>query len=305
MKHRTSGGWASTRRSAGYFTGKRLSMLIGLTVALFLLSACQSNGVFRPEADTATPGADFNGFPVTVSLPQLAANPMTFLNQPVRVSGEFTVKESTACEGSLRGPSILWTIVADEWQLNIAGMEELPSRLPEGTPLTLDGIFQQYVGPVGCGKRPESASVWFLRALQVVEPNPLPLVNGLNLTGLALASDLPGPSELPVEIEPTAEAPGPAPTNSDTGGTPVVDPTTTPTPTPTSAAPIASPPAPGATATATSTATPTATPTSTPESAEPSPTPDPAVSPTPEPPPPTPTPGGYPPFPTATPRSYP
>jgi hypothetical protein len=230
---------------------------------------------------------------------------MAFLNRPVRVNGEFAVKQSAACEGQVRGPSILWSIVADDWQLNIAGMHELPSRLPEGTPLTLDGIFQQYVGPVGCGKRPESASIWFLRVLQVVEPNPLPLVNGLDLPGIGLAFNPSDQTETPTEIDGTEEQPAAEATTSDTGVTLTPTPTATFTPTPTNAVPAASPPVSGVTATATSTATPTPTSTATPDSAGPTPTTDPAVTPTPGLPPPTATPDGYPPLPTRTPPSYP
>ncbi len=301
LKHRIRVRRGPVRPGAG----ERFFLLLLLASALILLSACRSRGVFRPGADAATPGADFDGFPATVTLPQLAANPMNFLNRPVRVSGEFTVVEPSACKGQLRGPAILWSIAADDWQLNVAGMEELPTRLPQGTLLTLDGLFQQYVGPVGCGKGPEAASVWYLRVLRVVEPNPLPLVNGLDLPGVGVALGLPEQTVTPATIEGTAAQPGAQATNSDTGATPASTPTASFTPTPTIASPLASPPVPGATITATSTATPSATPTATPEAAGPTPTPDPAATSTPALPPPTATSGGYPPLPTSTPHVYP
>jgi hypothetical protein len=165
--------------------------------------------------------------------------------------------------------------VAEELQLNAVGFENVLRLLAEGTPMTVTGIWRLYSGPVGCGKAPPDANVWFLAVDQIVEPNPLFGEGGVVLTVIAGSPpatlpplDLTAPT---LEATPTLTATVPlASPDAPPATAPAVLPTVgaSATATPTTTATLATPGTPTITATPTQTGTPGPSPT-----AGPSPTP--------------------------------
>ncbi len=59
------------------------------------------------------------------------------------------------------------------------GYEEVLKRLPDGLTMTVEGIWRQYDGPLGCGKEPGDGQAWYLQVERIISPNPLPLMDGV------------------------------------------------------------------------------------------------------------------------------
>ncbi len=212
-------------------------------ILLFLLAACQSenNNQIRPIRATPTPGTlYFSAVAKPVTFEEVAATPNQFLNQNIRVSGSFSALPKINCQ-PYRGPRISWALIDSGLQMNAVGFEKVVPLLPEDYPMTVEGIWRLYRGPLGCGKEPASDALWYLDVHKIVQPNPISIaLNG----GLVVAEESGG-----VVIQPTLPPVAPpveAPTST---ATPTPTPTTTMTPTATSTV----------TATVTSTPTPTAT----------------------------------------------
>lgn len=246
-------------------TQKRRILTIGIiaAVVIVLLAAgwlitrdnMRSLKPFRP---TATPGGiSLNNEAQSVTFEQLNANPATFRNQRIRVTNKFAPQPPPDCP-NYRGPVILWALVSDTFQLNGLGFEQILQLVPPGTPLTVEGIWKRYEGPIGCSQNPGYGQVWYLQVERIVRPNPLP---DFDITPPAENST---PEATPLPDGPTATPETgatavPLPTNQFT---PTAIRTGIPTATPTQTPP---PPANG---------TGTATPSSTPEDGRPTSPPD-------------------------------
>ena len=202
----------------------------------------------------------------------------------MRVSGAYTRLPNPPCE-PYKGPPTDWALVDVGLRLDVQGFSRVMELVPEGTDVTVIGFWQRYRGPVGCGKEPPSQTLWYLRAVQLVQPNPLPQLAGLPDEPLEPQEEgVPTPD---LEGAPTA-TPSPTPT-----ATPTPDGTNTPTPTPD----LTASPTPTEDPDVTRTPTPTATGDDQ-DTATPAPTTDPGATPTPGD-------GDGPPNPTSTPSDYP
>ena len=226
--------------------------------------------------------------PAAVSFVQLDANPALYRNNLVRVTGEFMPLDDPPCD-SFKGPDVDWALIDQDLRLDVQGFEHVMQLVSEGTQVTVDGFWQLYEGPVGCDKEPPRQTLWYLRAVQLVQPNPLP-----QLAALPQPEDQEDdPSTTPSTGEtptPTIDATASATPTSEFTPTPSLTPDMTASPSPT--------PEPVETPTPESEATPSPTPEGdeeeTPESeATPSPTPEGEEGDTPVPGP-TDTPSGYP-----------
>ena len=296
MDHYTPGQPTKTRPQPAHPHPGLLLLLLLLSLGL---AGCLGRGQFGPLRATATPRGDFSKSPITVTMSQLAADPYTFRDQLVQVSGTFAPPTMPACSTPYqRGPAVRWTLAADNLLLEVAGYNAIWPRLPEDLPMTVVGIFRRYTGPLGCGKRPPTETIWYLQALHIVSPNPLPLAGP------------PQPTAGTPIVPPTFPAGTPSPTpDQQTSPTPTL--TLTPTGTATLLPGITPSPTGSATPTPTTTATipagaspsPTSPPTTT-ATGTPAPTLPPGSTATPPPPGATNTPPGYP-GPTNTPGTYP
>lgn len=262
---------------------------LALALTLILLASCVPAPEFDSNRnDLETPGAMARQ-PAAVSFIELDANPQLYRNNLVRVTGAHMPLGELPCE-SYKGPPATWALVDEGLRLDVQGFTRVIQLLPEGAQVTVDGFWRRYRGPVGCGKEPPTGTLWYLRAVRLVQPNPLP----------ELAGAPPQPAGAREGATPTPE------TEGTPGATPTLLATETPTPTPLFT------PTPSLTPDLTASPTPTPEPDGTP-SATPSPTPeqDGEGTPTPSPTPNdgatlTPTPdGGGEPGPTSTPSDYP
>ncbi len=257
------------RRAIGWVSA--LFLLLLLMMAATALWPGSDSRLIKPFVPTET------AVPVTydapfepVSFPDLQANPELYRDQHIRVTGRYTRLTPPNCV-SFDGPVIRWGLIADDLQMNAQGLESLLHLIPADTTLTVEGVWRHYRGPSGCGKEPETASVWYLVVSRIVQPNPLPLpglppINGgavptMTATAVSGAQLTPTPTVNETAVTPTL--PGATPTQVFTitpPGVPTITPTdTTLTPNAT-ALPTASPTSVfdiPATATATATATPT------------------------------------------------
>jgi hypothetical protein len=199
--------------------------------------------------------------PAAVSFVELDANPAQYRGRLVRVSGEFAPLPDPPCH-PYKGPQVDWSLIDQDLRLDVQGFAQVMELVPEGTPVTVDGFWQRYQGPVGCGKEPAGQTLWYLRAVQLVQPNPLPQL-----------AELPGQPALPAETAPAPE------------GTLVPTPSATPTPgaTPTATPTLAETPTPDLTASPTATLLATSTATQGAETPTPSATPNPQETPSPTP----------------------
>lgn len=214
---------------------------------------------------------------VQVSFSELNDDPLAFLNKSIIVSGNFYPVDRENCL-KYTGPDIRWSLTAENLQLDILGFERLIGLIPVNTPMTAQGIWRLYQGPLGCGKGPPEGTAWYLEIKKIIQPNPLvgktgqgiPIIIDGGGQGLPiLTPTLPVEEVLPTVTDiftPTLQAtdeillptiegePSITPTEafeSTVTPTPPIQQTFTPAPTNT--------PVPGATATA---VTPTITPTS-------------------------------------------
>ena len=261
-----------------------------LLIFIFFLAACRGRGSFKPEQADATPAGDLVREPLVVSFEELDGDPRAYQNRLLRVTGALVQVPPLPCT-RVNGPVPQWALVGEELRLNGRGFERVLRLVPEGVELTVDGFWRRYRGPVGCGKEPPAETIWYLDAVRLVQPNPLPGLEGLLGSGLPRATIQPDGTLPGGETATPTATPSGTPTSTATGtatvtGTP---PTSTVTPSPTNgpeqtttrqATPTPSrTPRPGETLTATPSPTPTPTPTlagaNTPTVAPPSPTSEP------------------------------
>lgn len=265
--------------------------LFGLLASLFLLTGCRASGVFGPAGGMTAAPVEIVRRATPVTFAQLDDNPGAYEDQVIRVGGAYLKLPPPVCSPQ-RGPAFAWSLTnlvqtTGDWlRIDAQGFEDVLWLTPDGTPMTVEGYWRLYEGPLGCGKNAPREALWYLDVLRIVEPNPLPVFAGAG--GLTLT-----PGGLDVQIMPLATlTPAGAPTAAVPG-------TPGPTGAPATITPPGLPQTPTATPTATGTLAPGVTPTITPT---PTVTPTPAASPTAgSPPPPTPPDDGYPPPPSPQP----
>lgn len=150
--------------------------LLPLTLlAIIFLVACQQQGVFRPQTISVTPEyPTILGEPIIVTFSQLADNLERYQNNLIRITGDFQPLAQPNCAPE-RGPRTRWSLISENKQMRILGFEQVVVPLAwEGLTMTLDGVWRKYEGPVGCGKNAAPGVTWYLEAIQIVQPNPIP-----------------------------------------------------------------------------------------------------------------------------------
>lgn len=204
-------------------------LVLGLAFFILILAASSSGKQgtegLKPFRPSPAPVGTRSNQVQTPSFVELNGNPSAYENQRIRVSGALITLPPPECR-LYTGPIFAWGLVAEALQLNAMGHEELVKRLPDGLTLTVEGVWRQYDGPLGCGKGPAAGVTWYLQVERIVSPNPLPLLNRTvvpTLAGGVLTTSQPG-----IEITPfETGTPGTAvPTQPGIGITPL--PTTPP-----------------------------------------------------------------------------
>jgi hypothetical protein len=138
--------------------------------------------------------------PVPITFSELNADPLSFLNLPIQVSGTFIKLDPPACE-RFSGPNPQWALVSEDLQLETKGFERIVQILSPGTNMVVEGIWHLYQGPLGCGKGPPVGSAWYLQVQRIVQPNPLVGDGSQGLIGIEGAA--PGLPELVATNIPT------------------------------------------------------------------------------------------------------
>lgn len=152
-----------------------LRRLFFVFIALILAVGCQRGG------DNTENGSDGQGRgavgtvrpnPIPVTFATLNADPFTFINRVVRVTGVYRPPTPVGCF-PFAGPITNWLMVADGFELPVNGLAPVAEVAPDGLVVTIDGIWRKYEGPFGCGEDPAERTFWYLEANQLVSPNPL------------------------------------------------------------------------------------------------------------------------------------
>lgn len=224
-----------------YFMKSRFQLVI-LFSTFFVISACQgSDGAFGPIFPTPTQIGIVNQNPVPVDFETLNSDPFIFVDRFVRVTGRYVPKRDAVCVSRQRGPSIDWFLISDGLQMEMSGFGSVVELAPEQGFFTLDGIWRQYTGPVGCSKEPVEKTVWYLEVVRIIDPNPLVAsANSANRVTIIAPSNntavdpQPEGTATPQQgLQPTNSptptvTPQPSVTPITSGGTLTVSPTATP-----------------------------------------------------------------------------
>lgn len=228
-----------------------MSYRLLLLLLLLPLAACNdvlsSRGVLKPFPTGTPSGASLPLQAATPSFAALNEEPERYEDRLIRVAGALHRLPPPACSPS-RGPGTRWALVGDNLRLDGKGMASILMLAPRETVVTLDGVWRRYIGPLGCGKEPAVGQSWYLEALRIVAPNPLPGYGPLpEATAPGNDGLLGPPSELPtataagLQEQTGTPVPGASPAASETPtltpagtrGTPAPTPTASRTPTPT------------------------------------------------------------------------
>lgn len=157
-------------------------IVLGLILLILGLAAsCNGRGRsqgLKPFRATRTPlASDAGGDVVLLSFSDLNNLPEAYKNQRIRVTGDKMTIPPQDCR-LYTGPVFAWGLIAEDLQLYALGYEEVVRRLPDGLTMTVEGIWRQYDGPLGCGKEPADGIAWYLQVDRIISPNPLPLAGG-------------------------------------------------------------------------------------------------------------------------------
>ncbi len=200
-----------------------------LVIVLIALAACRqaapTRGELKPQPTPVAPLTLAIG-PTEVDFASLNREPNAYRLRLIRVSGALRRLPPADCAPQ-RGPGTRWALVNEGLRLDARGLEHILSLVPRDTVITVDGVWRLYDGPLGCGKEPPRGNAWYLEALRVVAPNPLPGFGPLPVVEPPLGGSLGPPAVAPPATPDSLETatPGPTPTPSVTAST-------TPTPRP-------------------------------------------------------------------------
>ena len=152
--------------------------LLAILLTALMLSACGAGGgQLKPLRPTTTPGGEISGQPLLVTFSDLQADPHAYRDKLIRVTGGVLDLAAPGCR-PYSGPAASWALFAEELRLDAVGLDDLPRFAAQELLFTIDGIFRQYEGPLGCGKGPPFGIAWYLEAFRVVQPNPLAYAGG-------------------------------------------------------------------------------------------------------------------------------
>ena len=144
-----------------------------LILLLPLFVACtQRVGQLKPLRPAGVEELLLAAQPQLVTFSELQADPEAFQDRLIRVSGTLLKLPPPECLPR-SGPAVEWALIAEELRLDAIGFERVISLSSNDLPMTVDGYFRLYEGPLGCGKGAPDGSAWFLEVVRIVQPNPL------------------------------------------------------------------------------------------------------------------------------------
>ncbi|MCI0578927.1 MAG: pre-peptidase C-terminal domain-containing protein [Chloroflexi bacterium] len=205
-------------------------------ICLIVLAGC---GVLPQPAAEDTPAPTIAAPPFqagAVPLTTLIRNPSTFEGTFIQLTGQYEPLPLLVCNEDQHRSPATWALTFGDVRVLAGGFDlELRSLAAEGLLLTVEGRWQFWRGPVGCGRRAPVEELWYLEASRILSPNPLvrPTEEGQVVAELpsptATVAEGTGPAPLPTTGNGGPTIPTPAP---PAGATPTRPPTAaTPTPT--------------------------------------------------------------------------
>lgn len=138
-----------------------------------------------PGEDIAGEAQDSNGS-LAISIADLAADPEAYVNQFIELTGQYRRLPLLVCQTDPYPSPATWQLMAEDGSLiAVGGFDaQVRSLLPNDLTMTVAGVWQQFEGPVGCGKNAISTQIWYLKASDIVSPSPIARVT-LTPTGPA------------------------------------------------------------------------------------------------------------------------
>lgn len=104
----------------------------------------------------------------------LLRNRASFEGQTIRVIGQYRSLPLLVCGTTTHRSPASWTLVFGDIETFVAGFDDaLRPLAASGLSLTIEGRWQKWEGPIGCGRRAPSQEIWYLAASRIVSPNPL------------------------------------------------------------------------------------------------------------------------------------
>jgi hypothetical protein len=108
------------------------------------------------------------------SLLTLARNPAAFEDQDLVLVGTYRPLPLPVCAEETHQSPATWALRDGEIEILVSGFDSALRELASpGTPLEIEGRWQRWEGPVGCGRRAPSQIVWYLQLTNILSPNPL------------------------------------------------------------------------------------------------------------------------------------
>jgi hypothetical protein len=135
-------------------------------------------GGCQPEEATIvpTPAADIllANQAAAPSLLTLARNPAAFEDQDLVLAGVYHPLPLPVCAEETHQSPATWTLRDGEIEIPVSGFDsQLRELAAPGLSLEVEGHWQRWEGPVGCGRRAPSQLVWYLQLTNILSPNPL------------------------------------------------------------------------------------------------------------------------------------
>lgn len=149
--------------------------IIGL---VFLLATIGCGGEENMEPTpfaeaTATATITINK-PLALPITDLAASPAFFEGTMLQLTGQFQRLPKLICANESFSSPATWGLVADGLLAQAGGFDApLRSLIPDNLTMTVEGRWQRWQGPVGCGKRAVQQDLWYLEVTEIISPSPL------------------------------------------------------------------------------------------------------------------------------------
>ncbi len=204
--------------------------------------------------------------PVVATLAELAAGPEQFDGATLQLTGRYQRAPLLICSSDPHPSPAAWTLAEGSAVIQAGGFDsQLRALLPDDLTITVEGRWQLWQGPVGCGKQAIPSTVWYLSVSRILSPA---LLTQVTLTpspigqvaGSPAATGQPLPTTNFSTLPPIQETPGEVVTTLPPQQ-PTAETETTPQPTLTGVPPTLETPTLSETATAISEATAEITPT--------------------------------------------
>ena len=150
----------------------RVAWLVLSALCLVILGSCQQ------EAATSTPVSaaviERPNLAADISLLTLARNPVAYEGETLLLSGDYRPLPLPVCADETHLSPATWVLSDDNIEIMVAGFDSaLRDLVPPGQALEVEGNWQKWDGPVGCGRRAPAQTIWYLQLTNILSPNPL------------------------------------------------------------------------------------------------------------------------------------